>query len=776
MAGLEDVVQKVLLQGDGEMLSALNEIGRTGAEAFKQLEEASKSGASGMESIGIVASAIVTSIAAVTGAMIAFVEASDDATQKTAFLAEAFGSTTAELVGIEAAFASAGISASNFERFAQRLTITISREWPQITASIRTAATQQSEAQEQIVAASIRVKEAQNAVAFGAESDAQKISAANLRVRETYRALEFAAAEAASLMQHDNEAVAGSATSVEAALQHLHTVQGNPPTDAEKQSLALNQAQEAVDNARTAHLDAINKRIKDQAEAADKLAQKKQAADDAELSRAKDIAQMETARLQRQNALNEAIDRADSAREKATQRDLTDITKISTALQGVIDKNADVAKSIDLGEVSTRNITKSVIAMAAAANNVKVPTGIQAFTELQKVFQNSTKDTISEAQRLEIVQELISRGFQSGGAAAAEMARALSRTGDQFKDLTEAASKHISTQKAGTDAAEHLKIAFENLNIDLDLTRRDLAALASPALVSFFETLQSSLDNTGGLLHAFVTGLEAIGTGVKLVVGFFEQLGNTIDRAFSLGPGTGMQVLLIALTVIVGLFLGVWVAIPATIVLVITAMGGLSEITTKVKNYVVDLWEKFKASPAGQIIEGITDRVKELLGWLSKLPKWLGGNGGAAAPAGPSVGRGGNAGEGGTAGDLSGGTTALAGGGQVDGPGTTTSDSIMARLSRGEFVVKAAAVQAYGASLFHALNNMQLPGFASGGLVPSPVRMGSGSVPATSTLNLSIDGRSFNGLRGPKSTIDDLSSFAIARQASAAGNNPSWMK
>jgi hypothetical protein len=116
-------------------------------------------------------------------------------------------------------------------------------------------------------------------------------------------------------------------------------------------------------------------------------------------------------------------------------------------------------------------------------------------------------------------------------------------------------------------------------------------------------------------------------------------------------------------------------------------------------------------------------------------------------------------------------------GGEVNGPGTTTSDSIFARLSRGEFVTQAKAVAYWGADFMHAVNNMQLPGFATGGLVPSPVRMGGGSIaPATSTLNLSIDGRSFNGLKGPKSTIDDLSSFAVARQTSAAGSNPSWMK
>jgi TP901 family phage tail tape measure protein len=45
-------------------------------------------------------------------------------------------------------------------------------------------------------------------------------------------------------------------------------------------------------------------------------------------------------------------------------------------------------------------------------------------------------------------------------------------------------------------------------------------------------------------------------------------------------------------------------------------------------------------------------------------------------------------------------------GGLVTGPGSSTSDSIAARLSNGEFVVKAAAVQHYGVDFFSALNNM----------------------------------------------------------------------
>jgi hypothetical protein len=55
-----------------------------------------------------------------------------------------------------------------------------------------------------------------------------------------------------------------------------------------------------------------------------------------------------------------------------------------------------------------------------------------------------------------------------------------------------------------------------------------------------------------------------------------------------------------------------------------------------------------------------------------------------------------------------------AAGGMIGGRGTGTSDSNLAWVSRGEFVVRAAAVRKYGAGLFAALNAQR---FADGGLV-----------------------------------------------------------
>ncbi|KMO39613.1 phage tail length tape measure family protein [Methylobacterium aquaticum] len=87
-----------------------------------------------------------------------------------------------------------------------------------------------------------------------------------------------------------------------------------------------------------------------------------------------------------------------------------------------------------------------------------------------------------------------------------------------------------------------------------------------------------------------------------------------------------------------------------------------------------------------------------LLGMLSSL---FGGGGAAGAPAA---------------------TVAAATGGHIRGPGTGTSDSILARVSNGEFVMNAAAT-ARNLPLLHALNDNRLPMFAEGGLVgmPAPV-------------------------------------------------------
>jgi hypothetical protein len=57
-------------------------------------------------------------------------------------------------------------------------------------------------------------------------------------------------------------------------------------------------------------------------------------------------------------------------------------------------------------------------------------------------------------------------------------------------------------------------------------------------------------------------------------------------------------------------------------------------------------------------------------------------------------------------------TTNRAGGGYVSGPGSSTSDSIPANLSDGEFVVQASSVKKFGRGFLNSINRGQLPSAA----------------------------------------------------------------
>ena len=103
---------------------------------------------------------------------------------------------------------------------------------------------------------------------------------------------------------------------------------------------------------------------------------------------------------------------------------------------------------------------------------------------------------------------------------------------------------------------------------------------------------------------------------------------------------------------------------------------------------------------------------------------------------------------------------AFAGGGQIRGAGTGTSDSILARLSNGEFVMKAAAVRKYGVSALNNINNMSLPKFNTGGMVgqvsDSPRQQNIGTVqfnlPSGDTFSVDVAGTS---------NLDDLHRAAL---------------
>ena len=122
-----------------------------------------------------------------------------------------------------------------------------------------------------------------------------------------------------------------------------------------------------------------------------------------------------------------------------------------------------------------------------------------------------------------------------------------------------------------------------------------------------------------------------------------------------------------------------WDAIVSTITGALDAMQDAAQSATDA----IQNW-------FGSAFDWIADKIESVLDWAAEKLE-------AIKALMQSVFSGGGGGSGS-------GAPGFAGGGRVRGPGTGTSDSILARLSTGEFVIRARAVQHYGAQVFERLN------------------------------------------------------------------------
>ena len=107
--------------------------------------------------------------------------------------------------------------------------------------------------------------------------------------------------------------------------------------------------------------------------------------------------------------------------------------------------------------------------------------------------------------------------------------------------------------------------------------------------------------------------------------------------------------------------------------------------------------------------------------------------------------------------DLTGGITRAAGG-PVWGPGTGTSDEVPARLSNGEYVIRAAAVQHYGLGFLDRVNAARFATGGYAGAVPAAPAPGpTGPMQIEGVLDLG------NGLKGMVRGVISESALAATR-------------
>jgi Prophage tail length tape measure protein len=122
----------------------------------------------------------------------------------------------------------------------------------------------------------------------------------------------------------------------------------------------------------------------------------------------------------------------------------------------------------------------------------------------------------------------------------------------------------------------------------------------------------------------------------------------------------------------------------------------------------------------------------------------------------------------------------MATGGLVRGPGTSKSDSVLAWLSNGEFVMSAAAVNNIGLGVLSGMNAglLHAPGFADGGLVgggyvPSDIISSSSSSSKGGNITIVLDNKPHGPFSGSTNDIDALSRTAVAKRAARTARTSS---
>jgi hypothetical protein len=267
------------------------------------------------------------------------------------------------------------------------------------------------------------------------------------------------------------------------------------------------------------------------------------------------------------------------------------------------------------------------------------------------------------------------------------------------------------------------------------------------------------------LLGSISGAFSAISTVIGVIIAGVALFASAFGVAFG-----GIEAVIAVVGYLLGYYFGDRLkadltAIPEVFATVIAALkDGWNGTIENFKTVFTAGFEALKSYFAGWV-DWILKAVQPVIDVINRIT----GAGGSASGAGAAQG-------------LTGG---YAGGGAVQGAGTGTSDSIVARLSNGEYVVRAAAVSHYGASFLNAINSMRLPpmGFSLGGLVdalsPRVPRYATGGMVNATPSNghpviLQIGDSKFGPMMAGEATVNKLSRFATGQQMRSGGRKPSW--
>jgi phage-related protein len=299
-------------------------------------------------------------------------------------------------------------------------------------------------------------------------------------------------------------------------------------------------------------------------------------------------------------------------------------------------------------------------------------------------------------------------------------------------------------------------------------------AAAIQSIIGFFTGLGGGLASAfQGMIALISLAWEAIKIGARAAAAFVANGFNAAVQAIA-GFFTGLPALLqTAFQAVLQIASSTWTSILSAAA---SAGAGITDVFNTMVSSVTGFFASLKTSVLS-FFDSIIDKAKKVGDVISSAFS------NAQLP-----------------GAAGGGEVRAAGGGHIRGRGTSTSDSILARLSNGEFVNNARSVQRYGTAIFHALNRgllsvgrvralvgqginmsglaermssvMPIPGFANGGPVLATAGASAGA--SGHPVNLTIAGETFN-LFGSSDQVERLERFVTRKTVQSSGRKPSWV-
>jgi hypothetical protein len=326
---------------------------------------------------------------------------------------------------------------------------------------------------------------------------------------------------------------------------------------------------------------------------------------------------------------------------------------------------------------------------------------------------------------------------------------------------------------AGDDAAVVNKglLTLRDTVLGIGEALGNVAAVVGTVFDIIADAVQPVADLINTLFGTQLTGATLLLTvAVSSLLGVFRLFGATVK---------GVQLIFAGLSKIFGTTVGLIVNVGARILLLRSLLSNLfQDVMLTLSEWTANVAAMFQGL-ADNVVGFFTGMGEAITGIFSGIMSFLQNIINTAKEAIAAVARAFGGGGGESDGKSNKDARKFARGGMIRGPGTGTSDSIIARVSAGEYIVRAKAVRRLGLRTLNAINAGRLPGFAAGGLVarsvPSfaPASAG-GDSNSKKAFDLVIGGEVFEGLLAPESVATKLHEFGIKRNTRRAGKAPGW--